>query len=308
VEPYAWNGLARILMSIATADPKDYGVCQLCLDTAEKFFLSTANNYFLTEQLRTLDLWKDVRLWLFMFSARLHQSLRKVYSRDIVMKWNDRPPKEIQDFEVADWANMKTQVITLSSRMARMSLGKEFVDNFIKRVCASSNYARADEKTLLNLANSLPQNEGALQEKKMLPPELEEAKLIILWIDASPEKNDSKKALASLERTVSRKKPGVEIISFSSLDSLAKWLMFYSQFVYPKLRVVLNHTRKSDFTDIPLDSLMNTVYAHCVWTDRVPVIEFLSPKLISEDEITSPPPKNYCAVTKIDFLAQNCLE
>lgn len=50
VEPRTWSSLGRILCGILMADPKDYGICQLCLDVAERFFFltPTVNSVFLT--------------------------------------------------------------------------------------------------------------------------------------------------------------------------------------------------------------------------------------------------------------------
>lgn len=50
VEPRTWSSLGRILCGILMADPKDYGICQLCLDVAECFFFltPTVNSVFLT--------------------------------------------------------------------------------------------------------------------------------------------------------------------------------------------------------------------------------------------------------------------
>ena len=72
VSPLAWSKLTEIMVSVLTEDPHDYGVCLLCLDASERFFLDGADNIFLTEQLKALELWKDLRLWQFIFSGLLN--------------------------------------------------------------------------------------------------------------------------------------------------------------------------------------------------------------------------------------------
>ena len=100
VEPRTWSSLGRILCGILMADPKDYGICQLCLDVAERFFFltPTVNSVFLTvcshlfiiisnfmgflstqEQLKSLELCKELRLWHFIF-AGLHSPIQSIYS------------------------------------------------------------------------------------------------------------------------------------------------------------------------------------------------------------------------------------
>jgi len=304
-----WNTLVDFFKTMLTIDPKDYGVCQLCLDASERFYLASAESCFLTEQLSSLELWKDMRLWQFIFSARLHQSLRKVYSSDIVEKWDTRTPKEIKDFAIGDWANMKTQIITISSRMARLSLGSEFVADFIMRICAMSGTDPAEEQNLVRLANALPQHRGFLQEKDMIPPELRSAKMIILWVDQNPKSPESIKALLSFEKAVRKADPTGRVVPLSSLESFDQWLQKYSPFVHKKLRIIQNHTRKPSFGGFGLSSLLSIVREKYGYDD-VPIIELLTRRTLSLRQVTTLPADvpNVMFFSSVDDAVEFCSE
>ena len=256
--------------------------------------------------MKSMGLWKDRRLWHFIFAARLHQSLRKMYTGQRAARWDEQTAQELADLEAAEWGYTKTQALTISARMVRLSLGMEFVEDFIDKVCFMGRVAPAEQKELMALIEALPQHEGTMNAACTPPPELSKAARVVLWIDSKHSQMSTKHHI-TMDRKFRNAVPKVVIVVFRSLDTLDDWLTQYSDFLVPKLRVVVNRAHDVDARTISVrDTLLVLRDRHGL--TEVPLVELLSRKTLSESEVAHFPPtiKHVYHVTSMDHAAQWC--
>ena len=245
-------------------------------------------------------------------TARLHQSLRKLYTPDLAEHWSTQTPQRLNDLEAAEWGYMKTQALTIGTRMVRLSLSADFVCSFIKKVCFASRVSQEKEDQLLAMIETLPQHDGALNVSCTPPAELLAAPRVVLWLDSGRVPLGGKHALAKTEQRIRAAVPAARVVVLASLSALDDWLTQYSDFLVPKLRVVVNHTHEVDAArGIAVAPVLNLLRGKHGLT-AVPLLELLSRKTRHDSQAAALAPSTPHVATALDadavaaFCAAEC--
>lgn len=232
-------------------------------------------------------------------TARLHQSLRKLYTPDIAENWGSQTPQRLNDLEAAEWGYMKTQALTIGTRMVRLSLSADFVCSFIKKVCFASRVSQEKEEQLLAMIETLPQHDGALNQSCTPPAELMAAARVVLWLDSKRVPLGGKHVLAKTEQRLRAAVPDARVVVLGSLSELDDWLTQYSDFLVPKLRVVVNHTHDIDARSIAVAAVLNLLRGKHGLT-AVPLLELLSRKTRRDAQAAALAPGTPHVATALD--------
>lgn len=256
-------------------------------------------------------LWHFLLFTLTAKTARLHQSLRKLYTPEIAEHWNSQTEQRLNDLEAAEWGYMKTQALTIGTRMVRLSLSADFVCSFIKKVCFASRVSQEKEDQLLAMIETLPQHDGAMNLSCTPPPELMAAPRVVLWLDAKRAPLGAKHVLPKAEQKIRAAVPDARVVVLGSLSELDDWLTQYSDFFVPRLRVVVNHAHEIDARSIAVAAVLHLLRGKHGLT-AVPLLELLSRKTRRDSQAAALVPGTPHVATALDaeavaaFCASEC--
>lgn len=234
-----------------------------------------------------------------------------MYTKDIAENWSAQTQQRLDDLEAAEWGYMKTQALTIGTRMVRLSLSADFVCSFIKKVCFASRVGQEKEDQLLAMIETLPQHDGAMNLSCTPPAELMSAPRVVLWLDTKRVPLGSKHVLPKAEQKIRAAVPGARVVVLASQSELDDWLTQYSDFLVPKLRVVVNHAHEIELRGISVAAVLNLLRGKHGLT-AVPVLELLSRKTKRDSQAAALTPGTPHLATALDadavaaFCASEC--